>query len=350
MNIQNGYYFAGCCIPIFYGVWSCLKRRIYKQTPQVEPVKKVDESAKKALLALTEAFSDERPITPEPEIKKLVESLKIQEVRESLKIQEVGESLNSTIEGLWHRLNENKPKTFFKKLVVGNTPIHAHKIQIEGCSTEFIASVAPSSILSPELFWKGVIQYKFPMVIDLTGKDDLKPNEDDTPEVHAYYPATNLDTQVFKPAPLNFDSVTLTQKAPIAIKTSGFWEHIYEVSAEKDAEPEKITRLHYPQWDDGTAITLENLIKLITYMKSQKEDRFWVHCRSGYGRTGTLITAFFLAFFIENKKITLEIFPDALVALIIDLRKMRGVGFVWKKEQFALLYNYGMHLLTEVYK
>lgn len=331
MQIHNGYWLtACCCVPVCWGIWKCLKKKVVKTPPPSPEIQRVDQAAKIIMLAPA---------------KKEEEEIKASDFPSK---QDPKEIPSLSIGDLWNRLQQMPITAPLKKLELGDKTIHAHLLKLEGCPVEFMASVAPSSWFSPDTFWTAMAHYHFSTIIDLTRPEDLENQEGDEEEDAPilYYPIGDLSTQSFKPKLTRFGNVEVTQKKPISIKSCGFWELRYQITLDGGPIKEEITRLHFPVWEDGTAISLKELSRLVKHLESRKEKRFWVHCRAGYGRTGTLVTAFFLKSFIKSGKIHLKNLSHELVQLIHALRQMRGRGFVWTEAQFSLLHAYGLKLLT----
>lgn len=77
------------------------------------------------------------------------------------------------------------------------------------------------------------------------------------------------------------------------------------------------------------------------------KDNFWVHCRAGMGRTGTLIVAVILKEKIERGEITPANLRESLLKIVLGLRKHRGSAFVQRSTQLNALVEYAQYLFTQ---
>ena len=262
-------------------------------------------------------------------------------------------SPNLSIEDLWSLLKKETkaqqkkleflsknevPSRFFdiycpKKTAVSidGQYLHANNVG-EGIITQrsFVASQAPLKD-DYEPFWKVVFRDE-PIIIDLTTM-----KEQSSGEVTKYYP-----DELNKTMENGFMMVTLIKKSD--------YTYIYQIKNNRTGVNKEITRFHYVDWGDFSAVpllALRELVQEVETLSSNSKDLLWIHCRAGVGRTGTLITALVLKEKIGCGEIIKENLDDSLVDIIVNLRKQRGPAFVQKWEQLDLLRQYANFLIVE---
>lgn len=211
-------------------------------------------------------------------------------------------------------------------LKINQKYLHANNLGKGLSHRSFVASQAPLLVEHP-LFWQAVFERNCP-IVDLTSS--LDQNETGLP----YYPMELNSSNDYG----DF-SVALTKE-----KDNFFEYQMKNAGGEKKV----IKRFHYPHWLDNTAMSLNPFNDLVSRLESSFQDELlWVHCLGGIGRTGTLITGLILKEKILKGEITHITLKQALLNLVLHLRKERGSCFVYKKEQFELLLQFGEHLISK---
>lgn len=204
-----------------------------------------------------------------------------------------------------------------------------------------IASQYPHEhTLLRELFWRSALQYG--SIFDLTQKSELEANK-----LTCYYP-----NEGEKFIPKIYGSLTITLKKA-KLLDENLQKCIYFVQDDSQSPPiiKEIRRIHDFGWQDHTALTSpERLSHLIFLLKQKPEEEACIHCRGGIGRTGTLITAFYLDHMIAKGEVTSENLHQKLASLIFNLRKKRNAQFVKYFTQFQLLIEFGKLKLAEKLK
>lgn len=254
---------------------------------------------------------------------------------------------NLSSSGLWKRLEQKTQVPVYLKsfevngrfssigcpkktaLKVGETYLHANIVGKDISERCFIATQAPLPI-AYALFWQSVWEQEG-MIIDLTAEGDRQSG------VTVYYPPVIDQPEVY--GAFKVDLVQESEKEGVKI-------HQYRMTQQATKKSKLIQRMHFDQWRDFNAVSLEHLKTLISILEKDTSGKpTWVHCRAGVGRTGTLITSFILKEKINNKEIHAGNLETALIELIINLRRHRGECFVQQAIQFKLILDYGKWLL-----
>lgn len=185
---------------------------------------------------------------------------------------------------------------------VNGEPFHANTVVMNGCKKRFVASQAP---LPEDIdkFWQAVTENNY-VIFDLTNENDSTDNY-------------------------------CSRKGVKFTNEMGPWTY-YKVN-KKD-----VIRFHFSNWPDFQGNTVQQLAWLVNSTKNYAN--FWVHCNAGVGRAGTFIAACFLQEKIFSGEIRKDNYHEALVALILEIRKQRAHA-VQNLKQFTLLYEYGEYLL-----
>lgn len=195
----------------------------------------------------------------------------------------------------------------------------------------FVASMEPSEYKTDFVpFWRSVIKESAGVVIDLrmerAAHDYVSPPYAYKGEVDVKRKAAEDDVQVY----------TVVDKAT-------------QESERKLQESQEVRRFHFKAWPDHGVVSVKDLSVLVDRMEGffarmDAKRKIWVHCRAGVGRTGTLITAFYLKEKIKAGDITRDNLNGKLVDLVFTLRKQRANIFVQRVEQFELLLDYAQSL------
>lgn len=212
---------------------------------------------------------------------------------------------------------------------IGNDYLHANLVGEEVSTRRFIATQAPIPD-DYDLFWESAWQQEG-MIIDLTTEKDREGG------VTTYYPKTVEKPKVYG----NFQVELVEESVEEGAKI-----YQYRMTNQQTKESKTIQRVHFDQWLDFNAVSLEHLKTLIAILEKDESGKTsCIHCRAGVGRTGTLITAFILKEKINSKEIHAGNLESALMDLILKLRRQRGEYFVQQEVQFKLILDYGKSLL-----
>lgn len=207
---------------------------------------------------------------------------------------------------------------------VANTFFHANLLKSKGCTGSFIASQAPTNNKDSHLFWQLVLENKS-TIFDLTMFCDW---------LDTYYPEKIGDSMKHGDIVVTLENI---------VDEGGNHDiHFYQVT--NGTSSQSIQRHHYCNWYDGNEISISDLDILVDRLKKQG-DKSLVHCSAGVGRTGTLITAFFLKEKILDMKIDKENLESELINLIVELRQQRNTDLVKTPKQLETLLQYGVFLL-----
>jgi protein tyrosine phosphatase len=203
--------------------------------------------------------------------------------------------------------------------------LHANKVQVKGSQIDFVASQAPMNI-EIATFWKAICAGSY-AIFDITTPKDYQITT--TSPATKYWPESS--------APLKLAALTITLES-----TEGYLR-TYQVSV--DNVTKKIQRYHFSEWPDFGSIDIKKLAELVDGMEKVQNPNIWVHCRAGVGRTGTLITSYFVKEKITKGEIRKDNLDNSLMALILDLRQQRGPGFVQTAGQLGSIRDYAKSLL-----
>lgn len=205
---------------------------------------------------------------------------------------------------------------------IGSIFLHANYVQDKPTEKTFIAGQLPPQEAP---FWKFILENECD-ILDLNNG------------ISSYPPTPDLPIK-------KYDSLTV--KVVDQSASSSDTTQIYEVADTTSQKVHRATRCHFKTWFDHAGTNLSSLKYLVEKLENASQQLF-IHCRAGVGRTGTLITAYFLKHRILKDHISSEKLPSLLEDLILNLRQQRGPHFVTTFEQYSLLYDYGTELLTTV--
>ena len=96
-------------------------------------------------------------------------------------------------------------------------------------------------------------------------------------------------------------------------------------------------------------ITVSKLYDIVSMIDTKLSKNIFVHSRLGFGRTGTLLTAYFLKQKIVRKCSHISQIASIVKDLILRCRMQRGLCFVENSEQFFLLLQYGRTIFDMSY-
>lgn len=186
-----------------------------------------------------------------------------------------------------------------------------------------------------ELFWKSALRHG--CIIDLTENHSWR-DED------LYYPLCRLNSEA-----VECGSMHITFQSYQYKEEGNIHEYSYQVTDRTQPTSTKIVkRIHYVDWPDHQVIPLHAFTPLLDQLDTfSLEETLTVHCKAGVGRTGALITGYYLRKLIQDGIITQANFKDRLTGLILSLRIKRGPMFVHQQTQFDLLVSYGQSLLDK---
>lgn len=212
---------------------------------------------------------------------------------------------------------------------VGGRYLHANKVGEGVAQRCFVASQAPMEV-EYETFWK-VIFEKNPTLFDLTTLEDQVQGG-----VTKYYPD-------------RFDEPKACGALSVRLVGINRRTYTYQIENTETRKVKWINRCHFAEWRDFNAVSLPVLQELVQEVETFSPDPnqlLWVHCRAGVGRTGSLITALVLKEKISRGEINRGNLDNALVDIIVELRKQRGATFLQRKEQLDLVRQYAESLLA----
>ncbi len=209
-------------------------------------------------------------------------------------------------------------------VTVGGFFLHANYVSDGISSRQLIASQIPCE---HELFWRFIIESGYD-IIDLSVEESsYAPMERETPSVFGSVIVRLVDKIDETPEECTF---------------------ICEVKDFITQKSQLIQWCHYRGWKDCCGVSLPILKYLVSKLEMSFQKNTLVHCHAGVGRTGTLLTAYFLKKRVLQGLIQPENIGTGLVELIVQLREQRGERFVQNEEQFFLLLDYAIDLVNEM--
>ena len=200
--------------------------------------------------------------------------------------------------------------------------IHANYIPLSGRTGAIATQYPKNTEQAKGDFWQMTLQQKTKVVLDLTQVGERS--------IVAYYPEKLGETQTFGDI-----QVTLTrQQGPIAM---------YEVVDNSTGEKGTVSRCHYQDWVDKTAIEVSQLSNLAAFVAGGND--VCIHCKAGVGRTVTTFAAAELLIKMRAGEITDENIDQIVDGTIKSMRNARGPYAVQTESQRASLVNLVQHWL-----
>ena len=202
-------------------------------------------------------------------------------------------------------------RTEFKK-----EKIHANFVPLSGRKGAIATQYPKDSTQSKADFWKMHLQHNTEVVVDLTqpGEKGIQP----------YYP-----TQVGQTLSLGDVSVTLLSQ------DNGL--NTYQVTDKATGQSGEVSRYHYTDWVDKTAISEQQLSQLAVFVAGG--DHTCIHCKAGVGRTMTTFGAAELLIKMRTGQITSDNADEVINNSIIKMRDARGPHSVQTESQRESLRN-----------
>lgn len=207
--------------------------------------------------------------------------------------------------------------------------VHANFVKLAKDYPAVICSQAPK-LGTEEAFWTQATLHTS-AIIDLTNEADREK------KVFPYYPE-ELDH--------SYESLSIK----VAQSNPELGETTYTIIKNEDSNEYQVERLHYNQWGDGQAITLEEFDALLERIEGKQsllraDHHLWIHCRAGVGRTGTVTVALAIRQLHRDGKLDSDNYVAVIDGLIIRGRQQRDVLFVQSKDQYQLLLQYAEKLI-----
>ena len=205
-----------------------------------------------------------------------------------------------------------------------NFIIHANKVVMPD-NKIYIASQYPQNHNN---FWQACLQEQPNLIVDLT-----RPNTgngiDGKNYLVCYYPE-NVDQSIL------FNNIeiicnTKEQQGNILIFGLTIYNKITNSA-------QKLTRIHYQDWEDHNSSSADNLLKLADTIDKHIGDKPpFIHCAAGVGRTGTLITILVMRNLDKNNSIKPDEKYKKLRETILFGRMQRGKIFVQNPDQLQTI-------------
>lgn len=209
--------------------------------------------------------------------------------------------------------------------------IHANLIEMPD-GEKYITTQYPKE--DCEIFWELCLENSN-LIIDLTqpGYKDQQECADGRRGFHPYYPKE-------KNAPLEYGNMKVSCKEKTLLE-EGFVLYELNLTNQKTGATKVVHRLHYQKWQDFGGTSVDDLLKIATYMDQYAKggETPVVHCAAGVGRTGTLITAKTMQSLHKKGQLLNKNIWDDMKTVIMIGRRARGPMFVQKIEQMHTLFK-----------
>lgn len=215
-------------------------------------------------------------------------------------------------------------------IAVDEDYLHANRVGNGVVERAFVASQAPLPD-DYELFWKAVCAENA-AIVDLTTFKDRREGG-----VTKYYPE-------------DLNATLVSGEISVKLVEVKGQTYTYQTTNAETSDVKTIKRLHFANWKDFGAVSVDELHKLVQDAEAlcpDAKNSLWIHCRAGVGRTGTLITALALKEKVAKGLITKENLDASLEEMILAFRKQRGPAFVQQEVQLKLLRDYANFLLLQ---
>ena len=211
-------------------------------------------------------------------------------------------------------LAEVNPQT--GRLETARGKIHANFVPLSGRKGAIATQYPKDTAGSKADFWKMHLQQGTEVVVDLTqpGETGIKP----------YYP-----TRVGETLSLGDVSVTLVDRQ------GGL--NNYRVVDHSTRQTGEVSRYHYQDWVDKTAISEQQLSQLASFVAGGNHT--CIHCKAGIGRTMTTFVAAELLIKMRKGEILPENMDRVIDDTIKTMRKARGPNSVQTESQRGSVRN-----------
>ncbi len=207
---------------------------------------------------------------------------------------------------------------------------HLHANYVDLGSSKVICAQYPCQAVH-QTFWTVVLE-ESKLVVDLTkpasnagyidGKTDLGKV--------GYYPTDPNDSQTYGDV-----KVTCLERT----NPEEFFV-LYKLKIEKGTNQKEVYRLHYQNWENQDGTFPHDLLKIAMYIiKYAGETRPIVHCASGTGRSGTLVTALEIFRRFMKRRLNEGNALGQVEEIILKGRKERSPYFVQDEEQLKSLFE-----------
>lgn len=214
--------------------------------------------------------------------------------------------------------------------------IHANMISMP-MQKKWVAAQSPyfDCEKTMQTFWQICKAYQINRIVDLTNEED-------------HLGSNRYPSEIGQEKTYGTVQVVLEDFSKIEMYGSPIYEE-YKYRVKEATGSYSISRFHFPFWLDQTSLNLDEFKHLVNQVSlfDDSHNGILVHCKQGFGRTGTLLMGVKILKLFQIRELTKENACSKIIEMIKLARQERCLFFVSTTEQFHLLFEYAALLIFE---